>query len=189
MTQPGDARPVGGDGSGKQAQETQPAKHDLGGDTARMCDELPSEGRLAGVDYGTVRIGISISDPDRRLASPLLNYSRQSSEADAAFFRKLSGDEDICGFIVGLPLHLSGDESPKSIEAKSFGKWLSETTGLPVRFHDERFSSAGAEAFLAAGGLTSKKRKNRRDMLAAQIILSSFLESNENDPPPTPLSD
>lgn len=153
-----------------------------------MCDELPSAGRLAGIDYGTVRIGISISDPQRRLASPLTNYSRQATDMDAAFFQKLAKEEEICGFVVGLPLHLSGDESPKSIEARAFGKWLQQTTGLPVRFHDERFSSAGADEFLAEGGLTSKKRKKRRDMLAAQIILSSYLESAGNDSPP-PLCD
>jgi putative Holliday junction resolvase len=154
-----------------------------------MCDEFPAEGRLAGIDYGTVRIGIAISDSSRRIASPLANYARQASEADAAFLQKMVADEDICGFVVGLPLHLSGDESPKSIEARAFGKWLRETTGLPVRFHDERFSSAGADEFLAAGRLTSKKRKNRRDMLAAQIILSSYLESSGEDSPPEPLSD
>ena len=146
-------------------------------DPGRMSDEFPSEGRLAGIDYGTVRVGIAISDPGRRLASPLDNYNRQSSDADSAFFQRLVAEEDIRGFVVGLPLHMSGDESQKSIEARAFGKWLHEATGLPIRFHDERFSSAGADAFLAAGGLTAKKRKNRRDMLAAQIILSSFLES------------
>ena len=154
-----------------------------------MSDELPPEGRLAGIDYGTVRIGVSISDPGQRLASPLANYQRRSSDADAEYFRKLVAAEDLVGFVVGLPVHLSGDESQKSIEAKAFGKWLHELAGLPVRYHDERFSSAGADEFLATGGLTSKKRKKRRDMLAAQIILSSYLESGGNDTAAEALND
>lgn len=143
-----------------------------------MSDELPSAGRLAGIDYGTKRIGIAISDASRRIASPHENYTRDSAQADAKHFGNLAVSQDVCGFVVGLPIHLSGDESEKSIEARAFGKWLSEATGLPVLFHDERFSSAGADEFLTAGGLTNKKRKKRRDMLAAQIILASFLESD-----------
>lgn len=152
-------------------------------------DELPSTGRLAGIDFGTKRIGIAISDAGQRIASPHENYSRQSNEADSSFFEKLAADEELRGFVVGLPVHLSGDESEKSAEARRFAEWLAKATGLPVVFQDERFSSAGADAFLAQGGLSSKKRKNRRDMLAAQIILSSYLESTRRDSPNRPLDD
>lgn len=73
---------------------------------------------------------------------------------------------------------MSGDESQKSQEAREFGEWLAEVSGLPVEFYDERFSSAIADEFLAAGQLTKKQRQKRRDMLAAQVILASYLESN-----------
>jgi len=147
-----------------------------------MSDELPVEGRLAGIDYGTKRIGIAISDAGRRIASPLENYERRLVEDDANHFRNLVKSESIGGFIVGLPIHLSGDESQKSIEARAFGQWLGEVTGLAVCFQDERFSSVGADELLTEGGLTKKKRKQRRDMLAAQIILASFLERGDGLP-------
>ena len=52
-------------------------------------------GRLAGIDYGTVRIGIAVTDPDRRLASPLENYTRRGQAADEAFFKRLAEEERI----------------------------------------------------------------------------------------------
>jgi putative Holliday junction resolvase len=89
----------------------------------------------------------------------------------------LVADESIVLFVVGLPLHLDGQESQKSQEARQFGKWLGETTGVPVEFFDERFTSREAEDLLLAADMTRKRRKKRMDMLAAQIMLSAYLES------------
>jgi putative Holliday junction resolvase len=136
-------------------------------------------GRVAGVDFGTVRIGIAISNPERSIASPLENYTRGSPEQDARRFRRLVADEAIVLFVVGLPIHLDGGESPKSREAREFGQWLAETTGVPVEFFDERFTSVEAEQALLAADLTRKRRKRRMDMLAAQIMLSAYLEAEE----------
>lgn len=145
-----------------------------------MTDPLPATGRIAAVDFGVVRIGIAITDPGRCFASPLDNYTRRGETADAAYFHRLVDEEGVVGFVVGLPLHMSGDESQKSAEARQFGDWLGSQTGLPVVFHDERFSTVAAENLLGDAELTSKQRKKRRDMLAAQIILTSFLENSKN---------
>lgn len=136
---------------------------------------FPATGRIASIDFGTVRIGVAISDPDRILASPLETYSRKSLAADAEYFRRLADQEAVAGFVVGLPIHLSGDESKKSMEARAFGQWLGEVTGRPICFHDERFTTSEADAMLEQGRLRGKKAKQRRDMLAAQVILASFL--------------
>jgi putative Holliday junction resolvase len=76
-----------------------------------------------------------------------------------------------------LPVHLSGHEGAKAAEARAFGKWLAEATGLPVAFFDERFTTVEAENFLLAAGLTNKRRKERRDRVAAQILLQSYLDA------------
>lgn len=136
-------------------------------------------GRLAGIDYGTQRIGIAVTDPDRILASPLATYRRGTPEADAAFFQKLVREERLVGFVVGLPLHLDdyiGDQAEVVME---FGRWLEESTGLPVVYQDERYTSVEAERLLRQGKLTQKKRKERRDQLAAQIILHSYLDREQ----------
>ena len=151
---------------------------------------FPSTGRLAGIDFGTVRIGIALSDARRTLASPYENYQRRDPQTDAARFRRLATEEEIAGFVVGLPVHLSGLESQKSIEARQFGKWLGEATGLPVDFFDERFTTSEADAFLGAAKLTKKQRRERRDKLAAQIMLTAYLESaTRGEREPGPLDD
>lgn len=141
--------------------------------------------RIAGIDFGTVRIGVALADSEVGIASPLFTHARQNAEIDARFFRRLAEEETISKFVVGLPVHLDGRESQKSREARDFGDWLGEVTGLPVEYFDERFSTAQADQLLAMGELTSKKRKARRDQLAAQIMLTAYLESGGRgqDPP------
>lgn len=133
--------------------------------------------RLLGVDFGTVRVGLAISDADRRIASPLTTYHRRDRDQDDAYFRQLVEDEGIGKLLVGLPIHLSGREGQKATEARAFGQRLAEITGLPVLFWDERFTSVEAEGFLMEAGLTSKRRKARRDRVAAQILLQSYLDA------------
>jgi putative Holliday junction resolvase len=136
-----------------------------------------ASGRIAGIDFGTVRIGIAVSDPDGIIASPLENYTRRGKEQDAQRFRRLVAEERVTLFVVGLPVHLDGRESEKSQEARQFGQWLTEITGVPVEFFDERFTSREAEQHLLGAEMTRKRRKKRLDMLAAQIMLSAYLES------------
>ena len=135
-------------------------------------------GRIAGIDYGTVRIGVALSDAECRIASPFANYTRRGPAGDADYFRRLARDEQVARFVVGLPVHLDGRESQKSHEARQFGQWLAETTGVNVVFFDERFTTSEAERFLAEAKLTKKQRKARLDKLAAQIMLAAYLESD-----------
>jgi putative pre-16S rRNA nuclease len=145
-------------------------------------------GRLAGIDYGTVRVGVAVTDARRTLASPYEIYRRRDKASDARYFTSLAEQEKIVGFVVGLPVHLDGHESQKSLEARQFGQWLAETTGRPVVYFDERFTTAEADQFLGAAKLTKKQRTARRDMLAAQIMLSAYLESTSHGEP-GPLDD
>jgi len=133
--------------------------------------------RLLGVDTGQVRVGLAISDPERKFAFPLTTRQRQGTERDAAYFRALVAEEAIGQFVVGLPLHTDGREGAKAAEARAFGAWLTSVTGLPVVYFDERFTTVEAEKILWAAGLTHKQRQERRDRLAAQILLQGYLEA------------
>lgn len=135
------------------------------------------KGRVAGIDYGTVRIGIAIGDLEVGMASPYENYTRRSEKLDGGYFQQLAEEERLVRWVVGLPVHLDGGESQKSVEARAFGKWLGDLTQLPVDFFDERFTSAQAEEMLQAANLTKKRRKQRLDQLAAQIMLTAYLDS------------
>lgn len=154
-----------------------------------MSDALPRSGRLAAIDYGTVRIGVAISDPDQGLASPLENYTRRGQAADAQWLKRLATEERIAGFVVGLPVHTSGQESQKSREARQFGQWVAKITGLPVRMFDERYTSSQAETLLLAAELTKKRRKERLDKLAAHILLTAYLESSRREEEPGGIGD
>ena len=137
-------------------------------------------GRVAGVDYGRKRMGIAICDAERIIASPLpMREPGRDAAAEAAFFRRLVAEEGIVGFVVGLPVHADGGESRMSVEAGRFGTWLAETTGLPVAWQDERYTSREAAGKLAGLGLSRGKKKARADSIAAQIILAAWMEDEE----------
>lgn len=159
-----------------------------------MSDEsslppVPTQGRLAGIDFGTVRIGVALCDPSQTWVNPWEIYTRKTPQLDKAFFQQLAREERLVGFVIGLPVHASGAESQKSQEARRFGSWLSEGTGLPIAYYDERYSSAEAEHLMSEAGFTKKGRKERIDKLAAQIILSSYLQSGRTSSAPMPLDD
>jgi putative Holliday junction resolvase len=139
---------------------------------------VPPTGRVAGVDYGRRRIGVAICDAHRILASPLcVRQTTGDAQADAVFFRTLVADEGVVGFVVGLPIHADGTDSRMSVEVERFGRWLATETGLPVAFHDERYSSREATGLLAGSGLSRGRKKERTDAIAAQVVLASWLES------------
>jgi putative holliday junction resolvase len=133
--------------------------------------------RLLGVDYGTVRVGLAVTDADRIIASPLEIRERQGDDRDAAYFRQLVEREQIGSIVVGLPMHTTGREGIKAAEARAFGEWLKGVVGFPVAYADERFTTAFAESALWQAGLTHKKRKARRDAVAAQMMLQAFIEA------------
>jgi putative Holliday junction resolvase len=133
--------------------------------------------RLLGVDFGSVRVGLAVSDPGRKLAFPLEVRERRGGAADADYFRAVARREEIAGLVVGLPVHLSGQEGAKAAEARAFGGWLAQQTGLPVVFYDERFTTVQAESALWEAGLTHKRRKQRRDKVAAQMLLQAYLDA------------
>jgi len=78
----------------------------------------------------------------------------------------------------------SGEEGEQARRARAFGAWVTEVTGLPIRFRDERFTSAVAEEHLQSASMTSKQRKARRDKLAAMFMLQSFLDADDREATP-----
>jgi putative Holliday junction resolvase len=136
-----------------------------------------SRTRLLGVDYGSVRVGLAVSDAGRKIAFPLATHERRGPERDAAVFRRVVEAEEVAEIVVGLPVHTDGREGQKAVEARAFGKWLADVTGLPVVFWDERFTTVEAESALWNAGLTHRKRKERRDRVAAQMLLQAYLDA------------
>lgn len=142
-------------------------------------DEFPTEGALLGIDFGTKRLGFAVCDKSQSIASPVENYQRQNDDVDRRALLRLVEDYRIVGLVVGLPVHMSGEDSQSSVAARKFGTWAAEQTELPIVFWDERFSSLSADFSLQFSELSDKKKKSKRDMLAARAILQSFLEADD----------
>lgn len=149
--------------------------------------EFPRQGRLLGIDYGAKRLGLAVSNAEQTIASPLENYTRRGPEADARHLRDVVQEYGAAGLVVGLPVHISGEEGGKARETRAFGEWLAGELSLPLCFWDERYTSSLAEDHLREAELSRKRRKARLDKLAAQFTLQSFLEASDRDRPPPSL--
>jgi len=145
-------------------------------------ESLAEVGRLCGIDYGTKRIGLSVSDPDRLIASPwvTLTVDRAVDKQVQAVLTAVEGEFEIVAWVVGLPLNMDGSEGLQANTTRKFAEQLALHSAKEVHLWDERLSSKTADLYLAEGELTRKKKKQRRDRVAAQIILQCYLDARQN---------
>ncbi|MEP6691592.1 MAG: Holliday junction resolvase RuvX [Gemmatimonadaceae bacterium] len=137
---------------------------------------MSDAGRVMAVDYGEKRIGLALSDPTRTIASPAGFIVRRAGKRPpiAEIVRRASGAE-ASAFVLGLPLDDEGDETPRSQEVRRIGAELEARTGLPVRFVDERYTTAAALRTVREMGESTRGRKGDVDALAATILLQHAL--------------
>jgi putative Holliday junction resolvase len=135
-------------------------------------------GRVLGVDFGDVRIGLSLSDSMRMVATPLETLQAQPPKPAFRRLRELIAEHGIEDMVVGLPLHMNGDFGIRAEASKAFAeKITAQVPGLEVHLWDERMTTAEANRAMASAGTKSGKRKQIRDQLAAQLILQSWLDA------------
>jgi putative Holliday junction resolvase len=127
-----------------------------------------------GVDYGSTRIGLAISDGLGLTARPLEVVPRK---ALAAALRRITGDYSIDGVVVGLPTALAGHEGQSAEGARALGAEIADLLDVDVEYVDERFTSRMAESALLEAGMKRRDRKETVDKVAAAIILQTFLDS------------
>jgi putative Holliday junction resolvase len=128
---------------------------------------------VLGVDYGSHRVGLAISDLLRVTAQPLEVISRPSA---VERITELISELDIKEIVMGLPLGLSGREGPAARLARGFGSEITDATGLPVTFLDERFTTSTAESAMLSANVRRSKRRLSIDKVAAAVILQAFLD-------------
>ena len=129
--------------------------------------------RYLGVDPGTKRVGVAISDATGLLATPLEVVGRSDVVKRIA---DLAIEYEVGGLVVGLPTALSGEEGASAQDARELGAELAAETGLPVLFVDERFTSRIAEETLIETGMRRRKRRQEVDKAAAGVLLQDFLD-------------
>ena len=144
--------------------------------------------RVLGIDFGERRIGVALSDPTGTLASPLPTVKRRAGKRPPlAILVGIAETHGVEALVLGLPLTLRGEESEWTAEIRRVGAALSERTGLPVHFVDERFTSVLGERAVRSVGLPKRKReeKERVDAAAAVLILQRWLD--RRSPPTEPV--
>lgn len=140
---------------------------------------IPSgAGRVLGVDFGDVRMGLARSDPDRCFASPwkVVEYKGTYKRA-AHLIVEAAAEIEAAGIVVGMPLSMDGTVTEKAAQVKEFVVYLRTLTATPVDTHDERLTTVEATRAMQAAGLRQRGIRPKVDKVAASLILQGWLES------------
>lgn len=132
--------------------------------------------RYIGLDVGTKRIGVAMSDPLLITAQPLEVISREPEEKSLSRIDSLCKEYDVLGVVVGLPKNMNGTIGSQAEDCKIFGDKIKRVTGLDVYFEDERLTSKQAEQALLLQGKKYTKNKSLVDITSAVLILQQFLD-------------
>jgi putative holliday junction resolvase len=133
--------------------------------------------RIIGVDWGTVRVGVAMSDEEQKLAFPLQHPLETKSAAEE--IRKLAGEYEVEKIVIGLPLSLSGQSGESAEKARKFGGEVARKTGLPVEYLDERFSSVASTHALREQHVKEKDQRHIKDNVAAALLLQQHLDKKK----------
>lgn len=134
--------------------------------------------RALGVDLGSKRIGIAVSDSTGTIASPLTVVHRsKSSRRDLDEIARIARDEEATVIVVGLPLTMRGEIGPAAEAAIAEAGRLATVVGVPVDTHDERLTTVTAERSLIEAGIRGEQRRRVVDKVAAAVMLQSWLDA------------
>jgi len=136
------------------------------------------KGRVLGIDYGDKRIGLALTDPMRIIASPFRVIHRTELEADLDVLAEIIREEDVVELVMGEPRNTDGTVGPMVERVRRFAAKLVERCPLPLHWVDETYTSLEADQLLRQAHKDWRKRKAKIDMVAAQVILRSFLENS-----------
>ncbi|MBX7065881.1 MAG: Holliday junction resolvase RuvX [Parachlamydiales bacterium] len=131
--------------------------------------------RVAAIDYGLKRIGLAVSDKERKIALPV-NVVEGGKKA-LHNIREALPLKEIDLILIGLPLEMNGKKGPMAQVVEEFAKMLGEALQIPIQLVDERLSSKGADAKLKEISLNRKSRSEKIDMVAATLLLQTYLDS------------
>lgn len=141
----------------------------------RESTNVPSK-RVLGLDVGSKRIGIAISDPLGITAQGLETLHRQNKRLDFEKLAKLVRDNEVAEIVVGFPLRMSGAEGIQAEKMHIFAEELRKRLQLPVHLWDERLTSAEANRLLRETDMSIRRRGQVVDQMAAVLILQSWME-------------
>lgn len=134
--------------------------------------------RMLGVDYGTVRIGLALSDPMGMLATPLeVLPASQGHQKNAAAIVRICQEKEVQRIVMGWPLHMNGDAGALTPQIAKFIEVIQSLSEIPVVTWDERMTTVTAQQGLRGAGASRKRSKQMVDAIAAQVLLQHYLDS------------
>jgi putative Holliday junction resolvase len=134
--------------------------------------------RIVAIDLGERRIGVAAADDRTRVALPVRTVEVKGDPVDEIV--KIADEERAEELVIGLPLSISGAEGPQALLVRETIERLEAVTSIPIRTHDERFTTTEAVKTIAATGSKKKPRgRDNRDAIAASILLQSYLDSGK----------
>lgn len=137
--------------------------------------------RALGVDPGSKRIGLAVSDRSGTIASPLTVLRRsKSKQHDLEELARIAREEEADVIVVGLPLNMDGSRGPAARAAVAEARRLATLVDVPVELHDERLTTVTAERDMKAAGLDAVERRQVVDKIAAAIMLQSWLDARSH---------
>lgn len=145
-------------------------------DFVEFAQAIPAMQPVAGLDLGTVTIGVAVSDTFQSVATPLETIKRKKFGVDAEKLFQLLDSRQVGGLILGLPKNMDGSEGPRCQSTRAFARNLSRLTELPIGFWDERLSTVAAERALLEADTSRKRRSEVIDHVAASFILQGALD-------------
>jgi len=137
--------------------------------------------RILGIDFGTKRIGVALSDELFLTAQGQDTILRKELKADLAAIKAVVASNGVSEVVVGLPLNMNGTYSEKTKETVVFVGELEKMIGVPVKTWDERLTSMQADRAMLEGDMSRAKRRKLSDRLAAQLILQSYMDSRKRE--------
>lgn len=136
--------------------------------------------RVLALDIGEARVGVAVSDPNGRVASPVCVLPAAEVLAHAASFRRVLEDWEPELLVCGRPMTLAGEEGPQAARVREQAERVAAACGLPLEFEDERLSSAEAKRILREQGLSERAMRGKVDMVAASLFLQAWLDARHN---------
>ena len=136
--------------------------------------------RIIGLDPGERRVGVAVADPTGTIASPD-RFIDRTKENVVETVAEMCDELGVSLIVVGLPISLDGSEGPAARAARHLGAEIAAGVDVEVVYHDERFTTVTADQALISGGVRRKKRKDKRDQIAAAVMLQAYLDARRND--------
>ena len=151
-------------------------------ETINLCDnsgfheKVGTNSRILGIDPGKKNIGISISDPSQKIATPLKTIEMKKFKKFIEQLNRVILDYEVKGIVIGNPVNMDGSLGPRSQSAKDFAQNITKITKIPITLWDERLSSEGAFKLMGDLNINSSKKSEILDQHAAAFILQGYLD-------------